>query len=177
MAAGPNRRSSEDAASEETAPKSAPPNAFRAQFLRFAEQRDEPPTATEAEFAGPWRRQHGESGNAMLRSWEEPRQGDRPFASFSDDQTAQLALALLPARGALGTYQLSQEEHGEGFLLQRNGRPVGHLAYFDEHFVEALSALEALIKNPLALANLLEAAGPTALEQTGRILSRQMEEE
>ncbi len=153
-----------------------PTNAFHDHFLRQAERHDEPPTATEAEFAGPWQNQLGAHGHTLLRSWEDLHRGDLPFATFTDEQTAQLALALLPARGRLATYRLSPQPDAEGFLIHREGQPIGHLAHFDEHFVEALSALEAVIKNPPALANLLLAAGPTALEQTGRILSRRMEE-
>ncbi len=152
-----------------------PSNAFHDHFLRQVERHDEPPTATEAEFAGPWQCQLGAHGHTLLRSWEDLNRGDIPFATFTDDQTAQLALALLPARGRLATYRLSPQPDAEGFPLHREGQPIGHLAHFDEHFVEALSAFEAVIKNPPALANLLQAAGPTALAQTGLILSRQIE--
>ncbi len=162
-------------AADPTTAEPPPSNAFHEHFLRQAERHDEPPTATEAEFAGPWQSQPSAHGRTLLRSWEDPQRGDRPFATFTDEQTAQLALALLPARGRLATYRLNTQPDAEGFLLHREGQPIGHLTHYDEHFVEALSAVEALIKNPVALANLLQAAGPTALEQTGRILSRQVE--
>jgi hypothetical protein len=147
-----------------------PPNAFTARFLRQTEQLDEPETASEAEFAGPWIRDRARTGIALRRGWE----GDRPFAVLHDEQTAQLAAALLPARGRLSSYRIDPRREPEGFALERHGDRVGHLAHFDEHFAEGLSLLEALLRNPAALAELLAAAGPTALEQVGRILHRQL---
>jgi hypothetical protein len=51
---------------------------------------------------------------------------------------------------------------------------VGHLRDFDEGLADALRVAAALVRSPIALARLLEAAGYVALEQAGRILDRQI---
>jgi hypothetical protein len=151
-----------------------PANAFTARFLESTEVLEEPATATEAEFAGPWISDRHGSEILLLRQWESSHHGDRPYAVLHDEQTAQLAAALLPARGRLTSYRIDPHRGSEGFPLERHGESVGHLAYFDEHFAEGLSLLEALIRNPAALAGLLAAAGPTAIEHVGRILHRRL---
>jgi hypothetical protein len=52
--------------------------------------------------------------------------------------------------------------------------PAGHLRDFDEGFVDALHLVAVLVRSPLSLAMLLEAAGYVALEQVGRILHRRI---
>jgi len=49
---------------------------------------------------------------------------------------------------------------------------AGHLRDFDEALAGALNLAAALVRSPVALAWLLEAAGHVALEQAGRILDR-----
>jgi hypothetical protein len=51
---------------------------------------------------------------------------------------------------------------------------AGHLRDFDEGLAGALHLAAALVRSPLALAWLLEAAGHVALEQAGRILDRRV---
>ena len=149
-------------------------NAFSTRFLESYGRFDEPATASEAEFAGPWRRHQQGSSVSLLRTWEDEDRGDRPYASFTDEQTALLAAAVLPARGHLGTYRIQASRDAEGFRVERNGRAVGRVRLFDEHFAEALSLAEALLRAPASLALLLRAAGPTALQQVGRILATEL---
>ena len=53
---------------------------------------------------------------------------------------------------------------------------AGWLDRYEPRWVEALHLLEAIVRSPRALAALLEAAGPGAEEQVGRIrASRQRE--
>lgn len=53
------------------------------------------------------------------------------------------------------------------------GAPIaGHLRDFDEELAAALHLVAALVRSPVALARLLEAAGFLALEQAGRILDQ-----
>jgi hypothetical protein len=52
--------------------------------------------------------------------------------------------------------------------------PAGHLRDFDEALAGALHVAAALVRSPVALAWLLEAAGHVALEQAGRILDRRV---
>jgi hypothetical protein len=71
-------------------------NAFSPSFLHRISQRDEPPTAGEADVAGPWRilempgRRFG-----VFRLGESPERGHRPAAVFRERW-----LALQPRRGA-----------------------------------------------------------------------------
>jgi hypothetical protein len=51
---------------------------------------------------------------------------------------------------------------------------AGHLRDFDEGLAFALHLAAALVRSPVALAWLLEAAGHVALEQAGRILDRRV---
>lgn len=47
---------------------------------------------------------------------------------------------------------------------------------FDSHLGQALTLAAALVRDPEALATLLEAAGPEAVAQVERILRRRVEE-
>jgi hypothetical protein len=47
-------------------------------------------------------------------------------------------------------------------------------ALFDESLIEALHVVETLVRAPESLANLLEAAGPIALERAGAILEERV---
>jgi len=51
---------------------------------------------------------------------------------------------------------------------------AGHLRDFDEGLAFAMHLAAALVRSPVALAWLLEAAGHVALEQAGRILDRRV---
>jgi len=51
---------------------------------------------------------------------------------------------------------------------------AGHLRDFDEGLAFALHLVAAVVRSPVALAWLLEAAGHVALEQAGRILNRRI---
>jgi hypothetical protein len=127
--------------------------------------------------------------------------GDVPFAVFRRRETALLAAAVLPATGREPLFRLDTEPDARGFPLRASGAPcprqdrrlegegdvagpppaappadpanlVGHLRDFDEGLADALQVAAALVRSPVALARLLEAAGYVALEQAGRILDR-----
>jgi len=49
---------------------------------------------------------------------------------------------------------------------------AGWLDRYEPRWAEGLHLLEAIVRSPLALATLLEAAGPAAEEQVGRIRVR-----
>jgi hypothetical protein len=66
----------------------------------------------------------------------------------------------LPETGALGTAS--------------NPAAAGHLRDFDEGLAFALHLAAAIVRSPVALAWLLEAAGHVALEQAGRILDQRV---
>ena len=174
-------------------------NAFTTDFLHQLDQAGEPDGAREADVAGPWvvRRIHyqGAVGFAVLRDWENPQDGDPPCAVFRRRETALLAAAVLPALGREPLYRLATEPDGAGFPLHAGSGakdpalvPItvavtatphpgiaGHLRDFDEDLATALQLVAALVRSPLSLASLLEAAGHVAVEQAGRILATRIE--
>ena len=143
-----------------------PSNAFVEDYLALLNERDEPLTAAEADYAGPWSveaRQQG--GHAVVRPAEEV-----PYGVFEAVEIAQIAAAVLPGTGREKRYRLGKEENpGRGFPVYRSGELVGHLRLFDEELVGALNVLDALLASPYDFAWLLEAAGGLALQHVGRI--------
>ena len=146
--------------------KSIGNNAFVEDYLALLNERDEPLTAAEADYAGPWSveaRQRG--GHAVVRPAEEV-----PYAIFEAVEIAQIAAAVLPGTGREKRYRLGKDEDsGRGFPVYRSGELVGHVRLFDEELVAALNVLDALLSSPYDFAWLLEAAGGLALQQVGRI--------
>jgi hypothetical protein len=146
--------------------KSIGNNAFVEDYLALLNERDEPLTAAEADYAGPWHveaRQQG--GHAVMRPAEEV-----PYAVFEAVEVAQIAAAVLPGTGREKRYRLGKDEDsGRGFPVYRAGELAGHLQLFDEELVAALNVLDALLSSPYDFAWLLEAAGGLALQHVGRI--------
>jgi hypothetical protein len=155
----------------------ATPNAWSPDFLRRLDDRDEPPTAHEAEVAGiavilpvPGR------GFCLYLPGERPELGHLPVACFTERWRALLAAAVLPGTGRDPAYRLRTEEDAGGFALvaglDREGKPktAGHLRLFDEPWAAALAVADALLRSPEGLALLLEAAGKVALARAGTIL-------
>ncbi len=143
-----------------------PSNAFVEDYLALLNERDEPLTAAEADYAGPWSVEARlQGGHAVLRPAE-----DVPYAAFDSVEIAQLAAAVLPGTGRDKRYRLGKDENpGRGFPVYRSGELVGHLRLFDEELVAALNVLDALLSSPYDFAWLLEAAGGLALQHVGRI--------
>jgi hypothetical protein len=165
---------------------STPPpsrNAFAEEFLSRFEREDEPPSAAEADVAGPWEVQpfplaDGREAFGVWRLGERESWGDTPAGLFRDPSTALLAATVRPLVGRDPFYELGKERENGGFPLVRQGEAVGWLDLFDEDWAMGVNVLERLTRSPQALASLLEAAGPLALERTGRILqARVMERE
>jgi hypothetical protein len=158
-------------------------NAFAAEFLSRFEQEDEPPSAAEADVAGPWEVQpfplaDGREAFGLWRLGERPDLGDLPAGLFREHAAALLAAAVRPFVGRDPFYELGRERESGGFPLLRQGEAIGWLDLFDEDWAAGVNALERLTRSPQALATLLEAAGPLALERAGRILrARVMERE
>src|SRR5436305_1457437 len=75
-------------------PSTTPPrNAFAEEFLNRFEQEDEPPSAAEADVAGPWEVQpfplaDGHEAFGLWRLGERPDWGDAPAGLFRDHGTA-----------------------------------------------------------------------------------------
>jgi hypothetical protein len=151
-------------------------NAFSTTFLQRIGERDEPPTAGEADASGPWRvLELPGRGFGVFRIGESPERGYRPAAVFRERWLALLALAVLPGTGRGAAFRLAKEEGPEGYAVELGtGGLVGHLDLFDENLIAALHVVDALVRSPAALADLLEAAGQVALERTGAILDERV---
>ncbi|HYO14134.1 MAG TPA: hypothetical protein VE685_13140 [Thermoanaerobaculia bacterium] len=152
-------------------------NAFTPSFLQSIAARDEPPTAGEADVAGPWSLEEIPGrGWGLFHPGTSAAAGGQPYAVFGEKWHAQLAAALLPGTGRDPAFRLRKEETPEGYAVESGDGAgvVGHLALFDENLVAALHVAEALLRSPWNLATFLEAAGQVALERSGAILGRRM---
>jgi hypothetical protein len=155
-------------------------NAFDGAFLARLEEQEEPPTAAEAEVAGPWRIESLPStppasggGFGLFRAGESLARGHRPAGRFDSLWLAQLVAALLPALGHDEAYRLRSKADDQGYALESReawGAVVGHVELYDVDLVAALNALDGLMRSPWALSLLLEACGKTTLEKAGAIL-------
>ena len=167
--------------SHSTSP-SVPPsdNAFTPEHLARLREQEEVLTAAEAEMAGPWKEEpvRGKPrAVAVLRVWEELDAGDRPVAVWRHPETARLLTILLPALDREPLFYIEEGETPEGFPVlatygEQGPQVAGWFARNEPRWAEGLHLLEALIRSPLALATMLEAAGPGAEEQVGRIRAR-----
>lgn len=147
------------------------PNAFSPAFLQRIAQRDEPPSAGEADVAGPWHVEEIPGGFGLFRLGESQERGFEPYAVFRDRCLALLAAAVLPGTGRDRALLLAKEAGAEGYAVaEPNGAVLGHVALFDESLVDALNVVAAVVRVPGSLAGLLEAAGQVTLERAGAIL-------
>jgi hypothetical protein len=156
-------------------PNTPSPNAFAEEFLRRFVQDDEPASAAEADTAGPWRIEpastaDGREAFGVWRQGERPDWGDAPAGLFRERATALLAAAVRPFVGRDPFYELGKERWNGGFPLLRQGEAMGWVELFDEDWAFGVNVLERFTRSPMALATLLRAAGPLALERAGRIL-------
>jgi len=155
-----------------TAPEASdgPDNAFTPEYLDLLNQRDEPPTASDADAAGPWHLEPAPDGRtAVLRVGESLTRGDVPAGDFLMKQAAQLASALSPGTGKSKRYRQGKDADGRGYPVYYDGELAGHLRVFDEDLIASMNAADALISAPYDFAWLLDAAGGLALERTGKV--------
>jgi hypothetical protein len=162
-------------------PPPAPPSPsiFSPDFLARLHDRDESPTASEADLAGPWHAEPvpGRPGSsAVLRVWESLAAGDLPRAELDQEELAQLCALALPLLGREPLFHLYTEAGPRGYPLvavdgERGPVECGAFALYEPELASALHLLQGLARSPAALAGLIEAAGPGALTQVGRILA------
>ena len=110
-------------------------------------------------------------------SGEDLAVGDPPVGVLWHLETAQLLSVLLPAIDREPLFSLKEEPASEGFPLvavygEQGPQVAGWLDRYEPRWAEGLHLLEAIVRSPWALATLLEAAGPGAEEQVGRIRAR-----
>jgi hypothetical protein len=170
-------RSSRDGSSTPASPLD---NAFSPSYLALLRDHDDALTAAEAELAGPWKIEPvpGRPGAvAILRLWEDLAVDDPPVAVLWHLETARLLSILLPVIDREPLFYLEEQETAEGFPLvavygEQGPQGAGWFDRYEPRWAEGLHLLEAITRSPWALAALLEAAGPGAEEQVGRIRAR-----
>jgi hypothetical protein len=158
-------------------------NVFSNDYLAQLRERDEVLTAGEAEFAGPWRCAPAlgtarPGAIAVLREWEDPER-DLPEGVLWHEETARLLAIALPIAEREPLFHLDDRETPDGFPLaavygEQGVQGAGWLRRYEPRLAEALHLLEGVVRSPRALADLLEAAGPVAVEQVGKILARRL---
>lgn len=156
-------------------------NAFDEEFLRRFQCEDEPGSAGEADAAGPWEvlsqpTSDGREAYGLWRLGEGPEWEDPPAGLFRERSLALLAAAIRPLLGKEPYYQLGRDRRSGGFPLLRQGEAVAWIDLFDEDWAFGINLLERLTRSPQAVATLLDAAGPLALERAGRILRHRVME-
>ena len=159
-------------------------NAFTPTYLARLREREEVLTAAEAEMTGPWKVEpvrNKPGAVAVLRQWEDLDAGDRPVAVWWHEETARLLTLLLPALDREPLFYLQEEETPEGYAViatygEQGPQIAGWFDRYEPRWAEGLHLLQAIVRSPLALATLLEAAGPGAEEQVGRIRARRQRE-
>lgn len=147
-----------------------PLRVFTEEALARLRLRDDPPTAHEADLAGPWRVRRLDRGAFGVFRRGGEAAGEPPLGVFDCWHFALLVAAALPGVGRDDVFHVGPEAREAGFPLLQNATEVGTLRPFLADLAPALDALEAIVRSPAALALVLEAAGPTALEHAGREL-------
>ena len=159
------------------------PNAFTSRFLGRLAERDEPPTAGDADVAGPWRIEsvvwRGGHGFGLFRIGESLARGFAPVAVFPSRWLALVMAAILPGTGRDPLFRIEKDPDADGvypLILPGpdGGEVVGRLQLFDEAAVGGMNVVAHLLQAPESLAYLLEAAGAVALERCGAILDERI---
>jgi hypothetical protein len=166
------------------------PGVFSPEFLARLREQDGVITVTEAEFAGPWKTEPvpGRPGKvAVVREWESLEAGDAHRGVFTREELALLWTAALPLSGREELFYLEEdaatpEPGGKGeagypvVAVEGERGPVvcGWLPLFEPGVIGTLHVLQGLVRSPLALAAVLEAAGAEALAQVDRLLGRRL---
>ncbi|MGH9361074.1 MAG: hypothetical protein ACRD2T_04100 [Thermoanaerobaculia bacterium] len=155
---------------------------FTADFLDRLEKSDEPGSVGEAEWSGDWKVVSlAPDRHLVLRGWQEPA-NDQPAAILTERSAALLCAAVLPleARPRLFIVRPVRAEGRYDVLVQdsydpaRPCQPIGEVRDFSEAQALALHLAGCFARSPHALALLLEAAGPTAIQMAGEILHRRL---
>jgi hypothetical protein len=157
-----------------------PPNAFTPEYLEEVQGQNEPLTAAEADFAGPWKVDPvpGRPGLvAVLREWESLDAGDEPFALFWHEEQARRCAAILPAFGREPIFALGDAPAPEGFPLvhvygEQGPQVCGWLTRCHPGVTAALHLAESLARSPSDLAEIAATAGGEALGQLGALLAQ-----
>jgi hypothetical protein len=154
-----------------------PPNAFSSSYLEALKEQDEPALSQEAEFDGPWKVVEAPEGWAVIREWESLEAGADPVAVLEERERALIVAAVLGAVGRERLFELGKEAEPGGYPILSQGRVIGRMRRFHPEVVEAAHIGEAVLRSPLRLAALFQAAGALVQELTGQILHRALAEQ
>jgi hypothetical protein len=158
------------------------PNAFSPSFLRRLGERDLPPTASEANAAGPWVIEElSPQVFGLSRVGMGYARGYAPTAIFINRWLALVAAAVLPGLGQTPLLIRREREDGRpGYevVLNLNGETkVGSLGPAAKKLVGRMNVAIYLLKSPESLARLLEAVGAVVLARSGAILDEELSDE
>lgn len=148
-------------------------NAFKSEFLDLLREQDEPFLSIEGETVGPWELRQEDGRFAMYRLWEGREHGDRPEATFRYRDAGLLFLAVWPAVGRDPIFRAG-ERGADGFAVECASSEVGHVRIFNDELFYAAHVAASIVRSPVALAALFEAAGPVVQEKAGQILARKL---
>lgn len=152
----------------------APGSVFRKSFLRICRDLDETSSSSEAMLSGRWKIVEREGGVfEVYREWDD-RSTEPPFATFNWLDHALLYVAVAPLTFRPPVYEAVQE--GSKHLLLCAGQEVGTFRWEPDETMDFLNVAAALVRDPSALAYLLQAAGPSVIEVVGRLLHQRMGE-
>jgi len=131
------------------------PNAFTRGFLTRIGELDEPPSAGEADVAGPWEVEDLPGfGYGLFRKGETWNRNFQPVAVFHRRPIALLAAAVLPGTGRDAAFRLADKMTSAGFAVtDSTGQLAGHVALFNEPLIAALHVVELIISSPDSLAD------------------------
>ncbi len=95
---------------------------------------------------------------------------------FDQEEVARLFAVALPLLGREPLFHLGKEAGPDGYPVtaidgEQGPQECGTLALYEPEALAAVHLLQALIRSPVALAALIETAGPGAVAQVGRILA------
>jgi len=156
-------------------PRERPTNAFTNEFLDLLREQDEPVLSMEGETIGPWELRREPDGWALYRMWEGAEHGDIPEAAFKTRDVGLLFMAVWPAVGRDPVFRLAAERSRTGFEVESGAAPVGGLRTFNDELLYAAHVAACVVRSPLGLAALFEAAGPVVQDKVGQILGRRLE--
>ncbi len=151
-------------------------NAFTSDFLDALDRLDDAVSPRDAQIPGPWKIFQEGVTHAIYSQWADVHQ-DEPLGSFLDRSPALRFWAALAANATPRTL-VCREEPGlsglEVVALQDQGFDVlGTLQVLEpERLVAHFETIDALARNPFALALVLESAGSQAIQHVGEILIR-----
>jgi hypothetical protein len=151
--------------------RTLPSTAFRSEYLDLLRKQDEPFLSSEGETTGPWVLRRDNGRHSLYRLWEGPEHGDSPEAIFQHRDVGLLFMAVWPVVGREQVFRIGQRVP-EGFEVVGGQAVVGHLRIFNDELLYAAHVAAALVRSPLALAALFEAAGPVVQEKVGQLLGR-----